>query len=372
MANKIDNLFKSAVVEKRNVLNEIRKNNMSLQELRFFSIYLSKINARDVSTRVVRFSLEDFRKIMELGNDMNITHFRSVIRHLLQQIVEVPNESGYGYSAFQLFKKCTLDKDEYGEWYVTIDAHDDALPLMFDFKNRYFTYELWNALQLKSINQIRMYEILKQYETIGKREIPVAELRELLGIAPNEYTRWERFRVRVLDSCQQALAEYTDITYTYEKGKSGQGGKWLTIIFHISKNSKCVDKLLLDEFIKQQDTEEQITFSNIDDENFLREVAEVCHNEFSKEQMELIISLIDFVEETQRLSYLKRVYAMLEYQESKKCKSGNKISDRFLYLKKIIESDCKNYFEKQKNKSEENSEVSYDLETYENSSIFDE
>ena len=372
MANKIDNLFKSAVVEKRNVLNEIRKNNMSLQELRFFSIYLSKINARDVSTRVVRFSLEDFRKIMELGNDMNITHFRSVIRHLLQQIVEVPNESGYGYSAFQLFKKCTRDKDEYGEWYVTIDAHDDALPLMFDFKNRYFTYELWNALQLKSINQIRMYEILKQYETIGKREIPVAELRELLGIDPTEYSRWDNFRDKVLNPCQLALAEHTDITYTYEKGKSGRGGKWLTIIFHISKNSKCVDKLLLDEFIKQQDTEEQITFSNIDDENFLREVAEVCHNEFSKEQMELIISLIDFVEETQRLSYLKRVYAMLEYQESKKCKSGNKISDRFLYLKKIIESDCKNYFEKQKNKSEENSEVSYDLETYENSSIFDE
>ena len=44
---------------------------------------------------------------------------------------------------------------------------------MFDFKDRYFKYELWNALRLKSANQIRMYEILKQYETIGKREIKV-------------------------------------------------------------------------------------------------------------------------------------------------------------------------------------------------------
>ena len=42
---------------------------------------------------------------------------------------------------------------------------------MFDFKDRYFKYELWNALRLKAPSQIRMYEILKQYENIGKREI---------------------------------------------------------------------------------------------------------------------------------------------------------------------------------------------------------
>ena len=31
-------LFEKAIVEKRNVLNSVRSNNMSLQELRFFSI----------------------------------------------------------------------------------------------------------------------------------------------------------------------------------------------------------------------------------------------------------------------------------------------------------------------------------------------
>jgi len=33
--------------------------------MRFFSIYLSKINARDKSTRLVRFPLEDFKRIMD-------------------------------------------------------------------------------------------------------------------------------------------------------------------------------------------------------------------------------------------------------------------------------------------------------------------
>lgn len=247
------NLFETALVEKRNILNEIRNNNMTLQELRFFSIYLSKINARDNSVRVVKFPINDFQRIMSM-QIMNLTQIRENFTHILQQVVSVPNENGRGFTSFQLFKRCKLLQDETGEWFVEIEAHDDALPLMFDFKRNYFTYELWNALRLKSTNQIRMYEILKQYEMIGTRELSVTELRALLGIAPNEYPRWDRFRVRVLDSCQQALKDYTDICFTYEKGRSGRGGTWLTIVFHIYKNTEYVDQLTLSEFIDLQAT----------------------------------------------------------------------------------------------------------------------
>ena len=240
------------LIEKRNVLNEIRSNNMTIQELRFFSIYLSKINSRDISTRVVRFSIEDFCKIMNFGRP-NIKQLQASTNGLLCKVVNIPNDDG-GYTGFTLFKKCRVFKNEYEKWYIEIDASDDALPLMFDFKNRYFTYELWNALRLKSANQIRMYEILKQYEHVGKRELSVTELRELLGIAPKEYDRWDNFKRKVLDSCQQALKETTDICFDYERGKVGAGGKWLTIIFHIKKNKDYVDQLTLAEFIDMQDT----------------------------------------------------------------------------------------------------------------------
>ena len=69
-------IFKTALVEKRNVLNEIRKNNMTLQELRFFSIYLARINHMDISSRAVRFPLVDFQKIMDFGR-LNIEQLRN-------------------------------------------------------------------------------------------------------------------------------------------------------------------------------------------------------------------------------------------------------------------------------------------------------
>lgn len=236
---------KDNMIEKRNVLNEVRRNSMTLTELRFFTIYLSRINPRDISTRVVKFKLNEFKKIMDIEK-MNITSLKNAAVGLLSKTVTVPNERG-GFSAFQLFKRATVDQNERGEWYIEFDAHDEALPLMFEFQRDYFTYQLWNALRLRSVNQLRMYEILKQYERIGQRTLEVSELRELLGIRPEEYPRWDNFKERVLDACQRALAESTDITYTYERGRAGRGGKWLSVIFHIQKNDKYIDQLSLAE-----------------------------------------------------------------------------------------------------------------------------
>lgn len=348
-------LFEKAIVEKRNVLNEIRSNSMSLQEMRLFSIYLSKINSRDISTRAVRFPMEDFQKIMGIGIDINMTHFRCAIRHILQQIVEVPNEKGSGYTAFQLFKKAVVEKDENDEWYVELDAHDMALPLMFDFKERYFNYELWNALRLKSTNQLRMYEILKQYEKIGKRELSVKQLRELLGIKKNEYsdrTGWSNFRKYVLDSCQAALKEHTDICYTYERGKTGAGGKWLTIIFHISKNPNFVDKLSLKDFITLQpcpspsevseylEPEEKEIVSDDDSEGeILPAIAVITCDEFTDGQMREIEALLERLPASpeKRLDCLRERYQYMNTISTQKTREGGRIENRFAYLMTMLE-----------------------------------
>lgn len=228
----MSDLNKNALVYKRNELNELRANNFTLQELRFFSIYLSKINHNDINTRVVRFALQDFKDIMDY-KELNIPRLKASSKSLLKKSVNIPLESG-GFREVVLFDQFTVDKDSNsGEWFVEISASNAALPFMFDFKNRYFKYELWNALRLSAPSQVRMYELLKQYENIGKREIRVDDLQEMLGTS---YNRWDRFKKSVLDNCQKALKEITDISFDYERGKTGAGGKWLSIIFYIHQN----------------------------------------------------------------------------------------------------------------------------------------
>ncbi len=337
---------KDYLIAKRNVLNEIRANNMTLQELRFFSIYLSKINPKDIKTRVVRFPISDFQKIMELDSRIKINYLRHVTNSLLCKVVNIPKETG-GYESFQLFKKCVVDIDDMGEWYIEINAHDDALPLMFEFKNRYFTYQLWNALQLKSSNQLRMYEILKQYEKVGQRIISIDELKELLGIDKNEYSRYDNFKKRVLDSCQKALALLTDIQFTYEPtGKRGKGGKILNLKFKIKKNNTYSNQLTLEDFINNQSDkikEPEIESELLNDKfiDKLTFLSDACGNEFSIKQMRILYDLITKIlpfnllqVDTEVYDYLKRKYDELIYRSEK-----TTIGHRFGYLKKILEAE---------------------------------
>ena len=54
---------------------------------------------------------------------------------------------------------------------------------MLDLQSQYKAYQLGNLIQLKSKYSVRLYELLKQYEKIGKRYFEVKELRLALGIA---------------------------------------------------------------------------------------------------------------------------------------------------------------------------------------------
>lgn len=339
------------LIEKRNALNEIRANGMSLQELRFFSIYLSKINPRDIRTRVVRFSLVDFQRIMEFGSHLKISYIKNVTNSLLCKIVNVPTDRG-GYEGFQLFTRCKVDMDDSGEWYVEIDAHDQALPLMFQFKERYFTYELWNALRLKSSNQLRMYEILKQYENVGERVITISELKELLGISKDEYQRYGDFKTHVLDVCQKALEDSTDIKYTYEPfGKKGRGGKIQSIKFNIKKNSGFIDQLTLYDFITRQvvsdiriDDEEEIEHEDHFSQEILQFLSEACDNVFNISEMQVLYDMAIKIVPPRKendwqleiFDYLKRKYNELKWRAS-----TTSIKSHMGYLKKIIEADMR-------------------------------
>jgi len=338
----------SYLVKKRNVLNELRANNMTLQELRFFSIYLSKINPNDLSTRIVRFTLADFQKIMELGR-INIDYFKDVTDSLLCKIVRIPLDNHGSYTAFQLFKECTvkIDNSDNGG-YIEIDAHDKALPLMFEFKDRYFSYQLWNALRLKSSNQLRMYEILKQYERAGERVISVQDLKELLWIGSNEYPRFNDFKQWVLDVCQRALSENTDIKFTYEptgkRGKGGNGGKILNLKFKIEKNTGYIDQLTLFDFIKQQpvvEAEVNRTDGRRNDENsknpfIIQMISDACMGEFSAIQLDLLFAILKEKIPPDDANF--RDYISLKYKELCYRAEKTKIINRFAYFKWLIQA----------------------------------
>jgi plasmid replication initiation protein len=352
-------LKKNYLIKKRNILNEIRANNMTLQELRFFSVYLSKIDSSRPETRIVRFPLDEFRAMMELGR-LDIKYMKNVTNSLLSKVVNVPIEHANGrisgYTGFQLFKECTVSIDNHKECYVEIDAHDKALPLMFEFKSRYFSYQLFNALRLKSTNQLRMYELLKQYERIGERIYTIENLKKDLWLNIKEYPRFGDFKNRVLDACQQALTKHTDIKFTYEPhGKRGKGGKILSLKFIIEKNKDYIDQLTFDMFIEEK-TEEQRRLENgrdnedIDDgilnrKKIFQERIELfvtaCRDEFSFNDMVTVNDkLREYLSENELGDNIYCYHYINDrYNEMLRQAEKRAIPNRFSYVKSLFGKD---------------------------------
>jgi plasmid replication initiation protein len=340
------------LVTKSNALNEMRSSEMSLQELRLLSVYMSKINPLDVNTVLVRFTAKEFHAIMDTKMQrIRIDYYERIAERLLHKIIKIPLK--YGFEAFTLFRrvKYELNKED-GQYYFEIVASQDALPLLFDLRENYFRYELWNALRLRGKNQLRMYEIMKQHEWRGHCIISIKELKEQLGMHEYEYHDYKGFRQRVLEPCKVALLENTDISYTYEPYRKW-GRKILELKFTIIKNKNHQDPLSLSDFIDQSTyvpaEAKEVSYWEMDEDEvdpdtltryeermlFFRSAVNA---EFTEKQMVVLINTLAekakhvFYNDIACYDYLKRKYDEAKLKESE----GAIRHTLFAYLKSII------------------------------------
>jgi len=239
---------------KHNPLIELKRYKLGLEEFKLMSIYCAKINPLDTKTREVTFPVREF--LDAIGCDAPVQTMIPFLKrktfNLLHNLVQINRPRPYlGYTQIVLFTFCDVSQNkENGEWYITLNTNEKALPLFFDLKSNYISYKLRNILYLKSLNQLRMYEILKENQYKKQFDIKLSDLREMIGIKPEEHARWADLQRYVLKPCQQALKEHTDISFEYEV--VGKIGKKINVLrFNIS------DNMSESELLKQLQTKTQ-------------------------------------------------------------------------------------------------------------------
>lgn len=244
------------LVVQSNKLYDNKIKGLTLGEARLLAKYLSLIDPHDKSTSRQEIPIRDFQKIMGVKRVYK-RDMKKVFERLTEKAIheEDPEDENY-LLTFGVFKYAKLFKTEWGDLRVELDANELALPYLFRLRH-YFKYGLGNIIRLKSSVQIKLYELLKRWEwqSVGVRmekiEFPVPLLREKLGIEKHEYsgrTGWSNFRKWVLDACQKSFAENTDICFTYERGRVGNGGKWLSVVFRVYENKEYIDQLGIGEY----------------------------------------------------------------------------------------------------------------------------
>lgn len=104
----------------------------------------------------------------------------------------------------------------------------------------YTSYQLKYHLILQSNHALRFYELLKQYESIGKRVLYVEEIKILLEIEAR-YNAYADFKRNVILIAQKELKSKTDICFDFEEIKKRR--RVYAIRFTIYKNNRVEEGL---------------------------------------------------------------------------------------------------------------------------------
>ena len=226
-------------IAKSNAITAMRNiEDVTINQLKLFYIYLARVNPKDKNTRTVRIPLKDYIYIM--GNQYAIRpkQFIALSQEMVKITTTIPiiddHNNIAGFSTYPIFSTFSVRKSPEGQgWYVDIECHEKMLPHFFDLQSHYSSFKIWNMANIHCVPHLRLYDLLQQYKNFSKI-YTLEELRELTG-TKNKYLRWDNFKRKVIDDAQRIFDEKTDISFTYNL-ISGYNNQITGIKFFIKEN----------------------------------------------------------------------------------------------------------------------------------------
>jgi plasmid replication initiation protein len=136
--------------------------------------------------------------------------------------------------------------------FIDVSFHPKMKPFLLSLQSHFTIYDVRNILSLPSSYSIRIYELLKQYQTIGRRKFLLKELKEIIGVIEeidvngkkkykDNYPLYGNFKQRVLKKAQRDLKKNTDIFFTFEEIKRGRAVNEL--LFYIHANVPILEEI---------------------------------------------------------------------------------------------------------------------------------
>ncbi len=222
----------------------------------------------------------------------------------------------------------------------------------------YTSYQLKYHLILQSNHALRFYELLKQYESIGKRVLYVEEIKILLEIE-TRYNAYADFKRNVILIAQKELKSKTDICFDFEEIKKRR--RVYAIRFTIYKNNR-VEEGLSNKSKSEPKVESSQEFlnSNFDDtiaelkklkkpsdEEITDQKALQLINRFGEEHIRKCISLLQMEDKSTKNNFVGFVIKAIE---------NNWLDDKILEIgrkEKKIEKNKEKKQEEERQKREE-------------------
>ena len=226
-------MFKNHLVTQSNHLIEARHaQSLTVREQKIVLTFVSMIQPSDEDFKVYSLSIKDFHQLVDLKGREHYTQIKSIIRKLMTRTIEIPKENG----GYLITHWATHVEYISGKGIIQFSFEPKLKPYLLQLKRTFTSYRLSNILSLSSYYAIRIYELLKKWETAGKWGTSVEHLKNLLGITQKSYKLYGNFKNRVIKPSVEELNDKTDINVTYDEIKKGRSV--VSLVFYIKQIKK--------------------------------------------------------------------------------------------------------------------------------------
>jgi hypothetical protein len=194
---------------------------LSTTEARLFLAMLARIKRDDTTFAKCELSV---REILDQTSSQNYDHVRQVLKEFASRLITLETLGDGGkrlkqrkYSAIPLLARADYLE---GQGVVVLRFNDELHDYLLELHDNFTKAQLTELMKLKSASSYRIYWLLREYGSFGKRTLALSELKAILGLS-QEYDRFNNFRARVLERARQELAT-TDLPFTYSTLSKGR------------------------------------------------------------------------------------------------------------------------------------------------------
>ena len=219
----------SVVIFQHNNLVEARYS-LTLQEKRLILWLISKIRPEEENFKKHELSVQEFMNLLELKGNSNYKELQKVTLGLMKKVLVIKRPEERTLTQVNWINYAHYEE---GTGKIQLAFSDVMKPFLLHLKGQFTAIEVTDLMQFKSIHAIRIYELLKQYETIGERVLSIEEIKQCCGIIGKlkQYIEFERYLLLI---AQREIDAKSDISFEFERIKRGR--KIVAIKFIINNN----------------------------------------------------------------------------------------------------------------------------------------
>lgn len=246
----------STVVWQHNRLAEARYE-LSPREQKLLLYVIAMIEPDDADFKRYQVDIAHFAKLARLDPKNLYLELRELAKNLISKPVVIPDhfdaESGKtGELITSWFSAAFVTPN--GEGYFVVEISRKLRPYLLQVKREFFRYRLQQVMCFRSAYAIRLYQFAKRWEFRGKVEIPLHELRQVLGSQTIKRGKIEAtlssyadFKRRAIQPAVDEINDKADVIISFREGKA-PGSKavqslWFSIV--AKDNAASVDHLPL-------------------------------------------------------------------------------------------------------------------------------